>query len=69
MGKIMTRCPQTGQEYATGLEIEAARFQRMPVFFARTRCPHCRVEHEWFAAHAWVQEPGRRESEEAPELA
>lgn len=69
MGKIMTRCPQTGQEYATGMEMEAARFQRMPVFFARARCPHCRIEHEWFAAHAWVQDTSPRESEETIELA
>lgn len=68
MGKIMTRCPQTGQDYATGMEMEAERFQRMPVFFARARCPHCRVEHEWFAAHAWVQGARPRESEEAVEL-
>lgn len=55
MGKIMIRCPRTGRDFETGLEMEGARFQRTPVFFARSPCPHCGVEHEWFAAHAWVQ--------------
>jgi hypothetical protein len=26
----------------------------MPVFFARSYCPICRTEHEWFAQEAWV---------------
>jgi hypothetical protein len=29
----------------------------MPVFFARSYCPICRAEHEWFAQQAWVCEP------------
>lgn len=56
MGKIMVRCPQTGRSIETGMEMDAARFQRMPVFFSRAYCPHCRIYHEWFAAHAWVEE-------------
>jgi hypothetical protein len=63
MGMIMFRCPETGHSIETGMEMEAARFQRMPVFFSRSYCPHCRLHHEWFAAHAWVEEVGeRRES-------
>jgi hypothetical protein len=62
MGRIMFRCPNTGQSIETGMEMEAARFQRMPVFFSRSYCPHCRIHHEWFAAHAWVEDSSRRES-------
>jgi hypothetical protein len=62
MGMIMFRCPETGQSIETGMEMEATRFQRMPVFFSRTYCPHCGVHHEWFAAHAWVDDTGKRES-------
>ncbi|MGY4309212.1 hypothetical protein ACVIJ6_006455 [Bradyrhizobium sp. USDA 4369] len=61
MGKIMVRCTQTGRSIETGMEMEAARFQRMPVFFSRTYCPHCRIHHEWFAAHAWVEDSRDRE--------
>jgi hypothetical protein len=62
MGMIMFRCPETGRSIETGMEMEAARFQRMPVFFSRSYCPHCRAHHEWFAAHAWVDDTERRES-------
>jgi hypothetical protein len=64
MGTVMIRCPQTGREIPTGYEVDPARFSSMPVFFARSYCPICRTEHEWFAKEAWVCEhatdPGSR---------
>ena len=57
MGTVMIRCPETGREIATGYEADPARFSSMPVFFARSYCPICRAEHEWFAQQAWVCEP------------
>jgi hypothetical protein len=54
MGVVMIRCPRTGHEIPTGIEMSAAEFQRAPVFFARVRCPVCDREHEWFAKEAWV---------------
>jgi hypothetical protein len=57
MGTVMIRCPQSGREIATGFEADAARFRATPVFFARSHCPICRTEHEWFAQDAWVCEP------------
>jgi hypothetical protein len=54
MGVIMIRCPQTGHDIPTGIEMDAAEFQRAPVFFARVQCPVCTREHEWFAKDAWV---------------
>jgi hypothetical protein len=29
-------------------------FRATPVFFARSYCPVCKTEHEWFAQEAWV---------------
>ena len=57
MGTVMIRCPRSGREIATGFEADAADFNSMPVFFARSYCPICRAEHEWFAQQAWVCEP------------
>ena len=57
MGTVMIRCPRTGREIATGYEADPERFRSMPVFFARSYCPLCRTEHEWFAKQAWVCEP------------
>ena len=54
MGVIMIRCPQTGREVPTGIEMDTAEFRRAPVFFSRVQCPVCAREHEWFAKDAWV---------------
>jgi hypothetical protein len=54
MGAIMIRCPQSGQEIHTGIDMPVADFQRAPVFFSRVHCPVCGEEHEWFAKDAWV---------------
>jgi hypothetical protein len=32
----------------------------MPVFYGRTFCPICQIEHNWFARDAWVAEPQQR---------
>jgi hypothetical protein len=54
MGVIMIRCPQTGRDIPTGIEMEPEQFKAAPVFFSRVRCPVCAGEHEWFAKDAWV---------------
>ena len=63
MGAIMIRCPQTGREIATGIEMDTSEFQRAPVFFSRVRCPVCDRVHEWFAKDAWVCDHADAESE------
>jgi hypothetical protein len=35
MGVVMIRCPQTGHEIATGIEMDNAEFQRAPVLLPR----------------------------------
>ncbi len=56
MGALMIRCPNTGYASPTGYEADPARFREMPVFFAVSYCPICRLDHQWFAADAWVRE-------------
>ncbi len=56
MGALMIRCPNTGYAIPTGYEADPARFREMPVFFAVSYCPICRLDHQWFAADAWVRE-------------
>jgi hypothetical protein len=56
MAIIFIRCPHTGRGISTGIEIEPARFKTLPVFFARSYCPNCRIHHEWFAQEAWLRE-------------
>ncbi len=57
MGMVMIRCPETGRAISTGIEIDRVTFRSTPVFFSQTRCPLCRVTHEWFAKDAWVCDP------------
>jgi len=54
MGLIMIRCPESGREIPTGIEMDLAEFQRTPVFFPTVQCPVCKREHELFAKDAWV---------------
>jgi hypothetical protein len=57
MGMVMIRCPATGHNIPTGLEAEQSDFSTKAVFFARSYCGFCRIDHEWFAKDAWVCEP------------
>jgi hypothetical protein len=52
----MIKCPETGSPISTGIEMDQPTFNKTPVFFARTLCPICRTQHEWFARSAWVLE-------------
>ncbi len=47
MGTIIFRCPVTGQEYASGIEIDDASFLRLPDIKMKSRCPHCGGDHLW----------------------
>ena len=58
MGMVMIKCPHTGRAISTGIEAERESYGRAAVFFARTFCPICRTNHEWFARQAWVRDTG-----------
>ena len=47
MGVIVIRCPRTGNEVSTGVEIDADRFKMLPPIVSRMRCPACGSEHAW----------------------
>src|SRR3984893_5132776 len=57
MSMVMVKCPQTGRAIPTGIKTDRESFRRSPVFFARTHCPICHIDHAWFAPEAWVDEP------------
>src|SRR5258707_2407931 len=64
MGTVMIRCPETGREVSTGMRVDQDSFRATPVVFARSFCPICQADHEWFAQEAWVCEgdPKREEA-------
>ena len=65
MGMVMIRCPATGHEVPTGIELDQSRFRSSAVFFARSYCPVCRTQHEWFAKDAWIHDPDTSGESEA----
>ena len=60
MGMVMVKCPQSGRAIPTGIKIDRESFRRSTVFFSRTHCPICCIDHAWFAREAWVHEPSAR---------
>lgn len=67
MGTVLIKCPQTGRVISTGIRADRESFRCSAVFFARTLCPICRTNHEWFSREAWVGEVrGERGASVAP---
>jgi hypothetical protein len=56
MGSLMVRCPQTGQDFFSGIEADPLSFELMPAFNATIRCPLCGIDHSWSKIDAWVRE-------------
>src|ERR1700720_3883487 len=52
MGVVMIRCPRTGDEVSTGLEMDQATWEGLPVVPSRMHCPACRAEHVWSRTYA-----------------
>lgn len=72
LGILMIKCPNTGRAISTGMMADRSSFGSTPVFYSRTYCPICRINHDWFAAEAWVSDSPittRRVTVDAPVLA
>jgi hypothetical protein len=52
MGVVTIRCPRTGEQVSTGLEIDEATWETLPVVLSRMRCPSCGAEHVWSKTYA-----------------
>jgi hypothetical protein len=52
----MVRCPNTGEEIATGIEADAQSFGQLPSVLAYSRCPACGLEHPWWKREAWLED-------------
>ena len=54
---VMVRCPTTGRELSTGVEMDAATFERLPDIHSQIKCPLCRLDHNWSTREAWLGNP------------
>jgi hypothetical protein len=54
---VMVRCPNTGRELSTGVEMDAATFERLPDIRSQISCPVCNLDHAWSTREAWLGNP------------
>jgi hypothetical protein len=54
---VMVRCPATGRELSTGVEMDAATFKRLPDIHSQIKCPACGLDHNWSTREAWLGNP------------
>jgi hypothetical protein len=57
MGAVTIRCPRTGRQVPTGLEIDQATWESLPVVLSRMTCPACGAEHVWSKTYARYVSP------------
>jgi hypothetical protein len=54
---VMVRCPTTGRELSTGVEMDAGTFERLPDIRSQIKCPVCNLDHTWSTREAWLGNP------------
>lgn len=54
---LMVRCPNTGRELSTGIEMDAATFDQLPDIRSHLKCPACGLDHLWSVREAWHGNP------------
>jgi hypothetical protein len=54
---VMVRCPSTGRELSTGIEMDAATFGKLPDIRSQIKCPVCGLDHVWSTREAWLGNP------------
>jgi hypothetical protein len=59
MAMVMIKCPRSGAPVFTGIETDAATFERLPDTESRVLCPSCGGEHLWRKSDAMFVETNR----------
>ena len=54
---VMARCPTTGEEVSTSVEMDAATFERLPDIYSQMKCAISNPHHEWSPREAWLGNP------------
>jgi len=54
---VMVKCPNTGRELSTGIEMDAATFKGLLDIRSQLMCPICKVDHVWSTRDAWLGNP------------
>jgi endogenous inhibitor of DNA gyrase (YacG/DUF329 family) len=63
MSVLKVRCPETGREVSTGIEIDPESFANLPDTLPVSNCPFCGLDHAWLKCDArFVQDQSRSEA-------
>jgi hypothetical protein len=54
---VMVRCPKTGRELSTGVEMDDDTFAGLPDIRSQINCPACGLSHDWSVREAWLDNP------------
>ena len=54
---VMVRCPSTGRELSTGVEMDEETFQHLSDIRSQMTCPICGIDHIWSTREAWLGNP------------
>jgi hypothetical protein len=58
MSVLKVRCPETGREISTGIEIDPESFAALPDKLPVSSCPLCGLDHAWLKCDArFVEDP------------
>lgn len=57
MASVMVKCPITGKEVPTGVDMDKFSFQTARMSGNSFRCRACGQMHTWDKDQAWLEEP------------
>jgi endogenous inhibitor of DNA gyrase (YacG/DUF329 family) len=63
MHNIMTTCPTTGKDVATGILADINTLERLPDSISTAHCPHCGSTHSWSVRDAWLENEQQRSAD------
>jgi hypothetical protein len=52
MSVLKMRCPETGREVSTGIEVDSESFAALPDKLPVSTCPLCGLDHSWLKCDA-----------------
>jgi hypothetical protein len=52
MSVLKVRCPETGREVSTGIEVDPESFAALPDKLPVSTCPVCGLDHAWLKCDA-----------------
>jgi hypothetical protein len=56
MATLFFRCPVTGREVSTGLEIDHASYARIDDDYVGISCPYCKEPHPLASVKSWLED-------------